>query len=66
MEKKIVRFDIETAPLYSSEEDMPADLLAVWGKKYSSKKPEKLTDFERYFQKSPLFAEFSRVVCISL
>lgn len=63
---KILRFDIETAPLYSSEEDMPADMLAVWGKRYCSDKPDDLSDFERYFQRSPLFAEFSRVVCVSL
>lgn len=66
MDKKILRFDIETAPLYSLEKDMPADLLAVWGKRYCSDKPDDISDFDRFFQRSPLFAEFSRVVCISL
>lgn len=66
MDKKILRFDIETSPLYSLEKDMPADLLAVWGKRYCSDKPDDLSDFDRFFQRSPLFAEFSRVVCISL
>lgn len=66
MSKKIIWIDIETAPLRSSEEEMPSEVMKVWKEKYCSDQPESMTPREWFREKSALFPEFSRIVCISV
>lgn len=64
MNKKILWFDIETAPEVNGSEFNSYSKKALWEKKMLK---EPLTDtFDRsYMQKSSLFPEFAKVVCIS-
>lgn len=65
-QKKIIRIDIETAPLRSSEEEMPLEMMKVWKEKYCSDQPESMTPREWFRERSTLFPEFSRIVCVSM
>lgn len=64
MTKKILWFDIETAPEVNGSEFSSYPKRTAWEKKMLK---EPLTDtFERgYMQRASLFPEFSKVVCIS-
>jgi len=66
MSKKIIRIDIETAPLYPSEEEMPVDVMKVWKEKYREGKAEDQTPWEFFRDRSALYPEFSRIVCVSM
>lgn len=64
-----VWLDIETVPLWSSEEEALSsnpDLYDVFKRRYCKDKPEDLTDRERFRERSALFPEFGRIVCISI
>lgn len=67
--ENIIRLDIETVPLWSSEEEALSsnpDLYGVFNRKYQSKKPDNMSDWDRYREHSALFSEFSKIVCISI
>jgi len=66
MSKKIIRIDIETAPLYPSEEAVPEDVMNVWKERYREGKAEDQTPWEFFREKSALYPEFSRIVCVSM
>lgn len=67
--ENIIWLDIETVPLWSSEEEAlssnPA-LYEVFNRKYQNDKPDGMSDFDRYRERSALFSEFSKIVCISI
>ncbi len=70
--EKILFLDIETAPLVSSLEEMPGELASLWEEKVELLKkriPERYTSENAAasnFQEAGIFAEFGRIVCISV
>jgi DNA polymerase elongation subunit (family B) len=70
--EKILFLDIETAPLTAELEDMPEELAHLWSEKVELLKkriPERYTSESTaasHFQEAGIFAEFGRVVCISV
>ena len=69
LDNHIIRIDIETVPLRSSEEEAKnnyPDLYSVWCKRYSKDKPAEVSDWDWYWERSPLFPEFSKIVCIAV
>lgn len=61
--EKILFLDIETAPLVYQYKDLDATTKALWDKKWAHNESE--TPEERY-KKAGIYAEFAKVVCISL
>ena len=64
----IIRFDIETVPLFSSEEEAVKDttgLYTLWKDKYCKTKPDDMSVWDWYWERSALTPEFSKIVCIS-
>lgn len=67
MAKKTLRIDIETIPLFFSQEEFEKSPLArVWVGKYCQKIKEWETPRDLYRKKSSLHAEFSKLCCISV
>ena len=70
--EKILFLDIETAPQTGSFEEMPTELACLWTEKVEQLKkriPERYTSenaAEANFQEAGIFAEFGRIVCISV
>ncbi len=70
--EKILFLDIETAPQVSSLTEMPNDLARLWTEKVEQLKkrmPERYADENAAgtnFQEAGIFAEFGRIVCISV
>jgi DNA polymerase elongation subunit (family B) len=70
--EKILFLDIETAPQKSSLDEMPEELAALWEEKVELLKkriPERYlpeSTAESHFQEAGIFAEFGRIVCISV
>lgn len=66
----ILFLDIETVPLAENFEQLPETLQQLWLKKFEqiNKKgsAEGSTDAENYFGYSSVYAEFAKVVCISI
>lgn len=56
--------DIETAPETADYSTYRKS--AVWESRYCKDKPEDITPADWYYERSWLFAEFSKIVCISL
>lgn len=69
---KILFLDIETAPLTANLSEMDSSLVSLWEEKVVMMKqrvPERYSEDcsgESKFQEAGLFAEFGRVVCISV
>lgn len=69
LDTHIIRIDIETVPLRASEEEAKnnhPDLYDVRCRRYSKDKPAEVSDWEWYWERSPLFPEFSKIVCIAV
>ena len=69
VDNNVIRLDIETVPLFSSEEEIKKnnpDLFDVWERRYCSKKDEDVSTWEHYRDKSALSPEFAKIVCISI
>lgn len=69
IDQNIIWIDIETVPLYKNEAEAMKDssgLYAVWIDRYSSWKPEEVSHWDWYWERSALFPEFSKIVCISV
>lgn len=67
LDRQILRFDIETVPQRSSEEEaVLSPLYTIWGERYCKDKPDDMSVWERYYERSALFPEFSKIVCISI
>ena len=70
--EKILFIDVETAPQVGSFEEMPEELAHLWAEKVEQLKkriPERYTAenaAEANFQEAGIFAEFGRIVCISV
>lgn len=55
--------DIETVPLFSSEQDVPEVELALWKKKENLLNQRRENDFVTY-QNAGIYAEFGKIICI--
>lgn len=71
--QKIMFIDIETVPQTAVFDELPEEMKHLWEDKYSllqRKNPEKYgtetTAAEGYFTNAGIFAEFGRIVCISV
>lgn len=61
----LIFIDIETVSSGKTFEDLPEEWKALWEKKFSKSLPDD-TSIELYYQqRAALYAEFSRIVCIS-
>lgn len=60
----ILFLDIETVPQYPAYSNMPDDLKQFWDKKASLLAKEK-EEAESIFNKSGIYAEFGKIICIS-
>ncbi len=65
--KNLLVIDIETASAFEKYQDMNERMQLLWNKKASfiSKSDEDTPD-ELYFEKGAIFAEFGKVICISV
>lgn len=70
--KNILFLDIETAPATAAFSEMNSELARLWAEKVEQMKrrvPERYTDdstAESMFRESGIFAEFGRIVCVSV
>jgi hypothetical protein len=65
--KNILVVDIETASAFGKSADMDERLQAMWSKKASFlHNEEEQTEEELYFNKGAIYAEFGKVICISV
>src|SRR5690606_17203042 len=67
--KKMLFLDIETVSAYKDREAMPDHFKALWAVKAATlqkHQQEPVTENELYGQKAGIFAEFAKIVCISV
>lgn len=62
----LIFIDIETAPQFSSHGGLNAAMKELWANKHSFLKAENETPEEGYLKRAGIFAEFAKVVCISM
>lgn len=59
--------DIETVSAYSSYQEIPEKLRLLWDKKSSTlKNDEEFSAEDFYFKKAGIYAEFGKIICISV
>ncbi len=63
--KEIMFLDIETVPMYSEYKDVPKKFQEHWDKKSSYFRSEG-QDPEEVYQRAGIYAEFGKIVCISV
>ena len=62
---KILFLDIETVPQHVSVSELSEAELALWNKKSQRLREEDMSD-EDLYKKAGIFAEFGKIVCISV
>lgn len=62
--QQVLFLDIETVPQYQNFEEMPEYLQKLWDKKSSGIRKE--TSVEEFYNKAGIWAEFGKIVCISI
>jgi len=63
--QQILVLDIETVPVYSSYNDVPANFQKLWEQKTAYQRREGETA-EEYYSRAGIWAEFGKIVCISI
>lgn len=63
---QLLLLDIETTPLTASFDHLPAGFQALWLEKSTKIAPDSEDEEGAYFEKAALYAEFGKVVCISV
>lgn len=58
--------DIETVPQYPDYNELNPDLQSLWAQKSQKINPEQNSHSETYFEKAGIFAEFGKIICISI
>lgn len=67
MQKQIIFLDIETVPFTNKYNELDERLKIAWSKKSNYLRSDvEETDLELYDNKAGIFAEFGRIVCISI
>lgn len=64
--EQIAVFDIETVPMVKEFGDLNIDFLKLWLHKAAGKQFENMDPSESFETSASFFAEFSRVVCVSI
>src|SRR5690349_4080901 len=64
--ENLICIDIETVPCFSQFNDCPDDLKELYLKKSERLKQENESHEEQYFNHAGIYAEFGKVVCITL
>ncbi len=60
-------FDIETVPGHKTWDEVPTDLQPLWARKAKQLKiPEEISPAESFVDQAGIYAEFGKVVCISV
>ena len=63
---QIFFFDIETVSQYHAFDEVSDTAKLLWEGKYGKLRPDDITEADYYFEKSGLYAEFGKIVCISV
>jgi len=63
---KVIFLDIETVPAYSNYEEVPERFKYLWGKKAKTLIREDDETPESIYDKAGIYAEFGKIVCISI
>lgn len=61
----LIFIDIETVSSEKTFNELPEEWQRLWSKKFSKALPENMPIEDHYTQRAALYAEFSKVVCIS-
>ena len=64
--RDLIFIDIETVPCFSSFEEVPPSLQELWAAKHSTLRVEGESPEDGYLKRAGVFAEFAKVICISL
>lgn len=64
--KSVLFIDVETVPMAKDFDQLDRKWQALWKQRNQRFKPEGQSDNEYFFGRSSLFAEFSKIVCISV
>lgn len=62
----LIFIDIETVPQFSSHEQLSNSMKELWTAKHSFLKCENETSEEGYLKRAGVYAEFAKIVCISI
>lgn len=63
---RILFIDMETAPLSPTFEDLDKDMQKLWHYRTNHFKPEHLSTSDYYDTKASVYAEFGKIICISI
>ncbi|MEZ4884662.1 MAG: 3'-5' exonuclease [Chitinophagales bacterium] len=63
--QNILFIDIETVPIAPKFEELSEEMQKLWSYRINRFKPEEADESEYYFDKSGVYAEFGKIVCIS-
>jgi len=64
--RKILFVDVETVPAVADYENLDEQMQTLWAYRTNRFKPEELTAAAYYFEKAGVYAEFAKVICISV
>ncbi len=63
---QLLLLDIETTPAAAAFDDLPQQLQSLWTEKLSKTAPDSVNAAEDYANKAGIYAEFGKVICISV
>ena len=64
--ENLLVIDVETAPVVQEFESLPKAMQDAWESKTNKHRPEDVTPKDYFFERAAIFAEFGRIVCISV
>lgn len=64
--ENLICIDIETVPQYSTHKELPENFREMYASKAARLREEGETDEEHYFNHAAIYAEFGKVICISI
>lgn len=64
--ENLLVIDVETAPVVPEFESLPKAMQDAWESKAKKHRPEDVTPKDYFFKRAAIFAEFGRIVCISV
>lgn len=62
----LIFIDIETVPQWPSHDELPAAMKELWAAKHANLKQDSESAEEGYLKRAGVFAEFAKIVCISV
>lgn len=64
--ENVLFLDIETVPQYPEYEQLPDNLKKLWALKAAKQPPLGAVSTEEYYERAGIFAEFGKIICISV